>query len=126
MVTVFGDNGLCHAPFVSENEIREHVFDLIRQNKGDQFYVANRDNHGTKKPETELISFKRAAVDAIDQCFGDAVTFVKETKKASISSIQRRFKIGYGRAANIIDEMERQGVVGKRESQNGNRVVFEV
>jgi S-DNA-T family DNA segregation ATPase FtsK/SpoIIIE len=51
------------------------------------------------------------------------VQFVTETRKASISSVQRRFKVGYNRAATMIEDMEAAGVVSPPES-NGSRVVM--
>jgi S-DNA-T family DNA segregation ATPase FtsK/SpoIIIE len=49
--------------------------------------------------------------------------FVTESRKASISSVQRRFKVGYNRAATMIESMEAAGVVSSAES-NGSRVVL--
>jgi S-DNA-T family DNA segregation ATPase FtsK/SpoIIIE len=51
------------------------------------------------------------------------VYFVTESRKASISSVQRRFKVGYNKAANIIEQMEAAGVVSTAET-NGSRVVL--
>ena len=45
--------------------------------------------------------------------YDEAVAFVTQARKASISSVQRRFKIGYNRAARIIDMMEDEGIVSK-------------
>lgn len=58
-----------------------------------------------------------------DALYDEAVQFVTESRKASISSVQRRFKIGYNRAATIIETMEAAGVVSPPES-NGSRVVL--
>jgi S-DNA-T family DNA segregation ATPase FtsK/SpoIIIE len=55
--------------------------------------------------------------------YDEAVQFVTETRKASISSVQRRFKVGYNRAATMIEDMEAAGVVSPAES-NGSRVVL--
>jgi len=55
--------------------------------------------------------------------FDEAVQIVTETRRASISGVQRRLKIGYNRAARMIEEMERIGLVGPAES-NGNREVL--
>jgi DNA segregation ATPase FtsK/SpoIIIE, S-DNA-T family len=65
-------------------------------------------------------SFGDAEGDAL---YDQAVQFVTETRKASISSVQRRFKIGYNRAATMIETMEAAGVVSPAES-NGSRVVL--
>ena len=58
-----------------------------------------------------------------DPLYDDAVRFVTESRKASISSVQRRFKVGYNRAATMIEEMENAGVVSSPES-NGTRTVL--
>ncbi|MDP1665753.1 MAG: DNA translocase FtsK 4TM domain-containing protein [Methylobacter sp.] len=58
-----------------------------------------------------------------DALYDEAVQFVTETRKASISSVQRRFKVGYNRAATMIEGMEAAGVVSSPES-NGSRVVL--
>lgn len=51
-------------------------------------------------------------VETADALYDQAVEFVVQTRKASISSVQRRFKIGYNRAARLVEEMERTGIVG--------------
>lgn len=61
--------------------------------------------------------------DAVDVLYDEAVMFVTDTRKASISSVQRQFKIGYNRAARIIEEMESAGVVSRAEG-NGSREVL--
>jgi len=58
-----------------------------------------------------------------DALYDEAVQFVTESRKASISSVQRRFKVGYNRAATMIEDMEAAGVVSPAES-NGSRVVL--
>ena len=58
-----------------------------------------------------------------DSLYDQAVYFVTESRKASISSVQRRFKVGYNKAANIIEQMEAAGVVSAAET-NGSRVVL--
>lgn len=58
-----------------------------------------------------------------DPLYDEAVRFVTESRKASISSVQRRFKVGYNRAATMIEDMENAGVVSSPES-NGTRVVL--
>jgi S-DNA-T family DNA segregation ATPase FtsK/SpoIIIE len=55
--------------------------------------------------------------------YDQAVAIVTETRRASISGVQRRLKIGYNRAARLIEEMEAQGVVST-PSHNGNREVL--
>lgn len=59
-----------------------------------------------------------------DALYNEALDIVKQTKLASISMIQRRLKIGYNRAANIIEMMEREGIIGEQESAGKPRKVF--
>ena len=56
--------------------------------------------------------------------YPDAVAFVKESGRASISALQRKFKIGYNRAAGYMDEMEKNKIVSE-PADNGARTVFE-
>jgi S-DNA-T family DNA segregation ATPase FtsK/SpoIIIE len=58
-----------------------------------------------------------------DSLYDEAVAFVTDSRKASISSVQRRFKVGYNRAATMIEDMEAAGIVSAAES-NGSRVVL--
>ena len=58
-----------------------------------------------------------------DALYDDAVRIVTETRRASISGVQRRLKIGYNRAARMIEQMESTGIVGPQQS-NGNREVL--
>ncbi|WP_286933319.1 DNA translocase FtsK 4TM domain-containing protein [Leclercia sp. UBA5958] len=61
--------------------------------------------------------------EELDQLFDQAVNFVTEKRKASISGVQRQFRIGYNRAARIIEQMEAQGIVSEA-GHNGNREVL--
>ena len=58
-----------------------------------------------------------------DPLYDQAVRLVTETRRASISGVQRRLKIGYNRAARMVEAMEQAGIVGPLES-NGNREVL--
>jgi len=61
--------------------------------------------------------------EELDPLFDQAVNFVTEKRKASISGVQRQFRIGYNRAARIIEQMEAQGIVSA-QGHNGNREVL--
>ena len=58
-----------------------------------------------------------------DELYNEAVSIVKETKKTSISFLQRKLKIGYNRAANLIEAMESRGILSEPQS-NGNRDIL--
>jgi len=61
--------------------------------------------------------------DEVDPLYDEAVAIVTQTRKASISYVQRRLKIGYNRAARMIEEMETAGV-GSAMQSNGSREVI--
>ena len=58
-----------------------------------------------------------------DAFYDEAVAFVTETRRASVSSVQRKFRIGYNRAARLVEQMEMSGVVSA-QGHNGNREVL--
>lgn len=64
-----------------------------------------------------------AADEDADPLFQDGVDFVRESKRASISAVQRKLKIGYNRAARMIEEMERQGIVTPMASDGSRSVI---
>lgn len=63
--------------------------------------------------------------EEVDQLFNDAVNFVREQKKASTSLLQRHFRIGYNRAARIIDAMESKNIIGPSEGSKPRKVYLD-
>ena len=61
--------------------------------------------------------------EEIDEFYDEAVAFVTQTRRASISSVQRKFRIGYNRAARLIEAMEQAGIVSEMNN-NGSREVL--
>ncbi|MCX8023149.1 MAG: DNA translocase FtsK 4TM domain-containing protein [Syntrophorhabdaceae bacterium] len=102
-----------HGPYVSENEIRRIVEFLKRQ--------------GEPSYQTEILEEKDDTAggddDIEDEKYREAVEFVIEKQEASISMIQRRFKIGYNRAARIVERMEREGIVGPSDGVKPREVL---
>ncbi len=100
-----------HAPFVSEKEVVELVTFLRNQGKPifDEELVRFTEECSDSSNETD---------EDVDEMFDPAVAIVAETRNASISYVQRRLKIGYNRAARIIEKMEQDGMIG---AQVGNR-----
>jgi S-DNA-T family DNA segregation ATPase FtsK/SpoIIIE len=93
-----------HGPFVSEKEIVELVT-FLRSQRRPEF----DDSLVAETNESE----ERAGTDEdVDEMFDHAVEIVAETRNASISYVQRRLKIGYNRAARIVEQMEAQGMIG--------------
>ena len=71
-----------------------------------------------------MISLKQKT-EVDDEIYGDAVDLVLEMQTASVSMLQRRFRIGYTRAARLIDEMEARGIVGPYEGSKPRTVLME-
>jgi S-DNA-T family DNA segregation ATPase FtsK/SpoIIIE len=108
-----------HGAFVADHEVHR-VVDKLKEN-----YSPNYNDEilsGTPEGETVLPG-ERPPEGEGDPLYDEAVAFVTQSRRASISSVQRRFKVGYNRAARLVEEMERAGVVGPLES-NGAREVL--
>jgi S-DNA-T family DNA segregation ATPase FtsK/SpoIIIE len=95
-----------HGAFVSEKEVNELVAHLRDQGKP----IFDDDLVNLKFPSGS--GETASGGEEVDEMFDQAVAIVAETRNASISYIQRRLKIGYNRAARIIEEMENQAMVG--------------
>jgi len=109
-----------HGAFVSDNEVHKVVEELKKDSEPDYHDEILR---GPSEGGAEAIPGLETASDDMDPLYDEAVRIVTETRKASISYIQRRLKIGYNRAARMVEEMEQSGVVSPLES-NGSREVL--
>jgi S-DNA-T family DNA segregation ATPase FtsK/SpoIIIE len=111
-----------HGAFVDDHEVHRVVSFLKQLGKPD--YIKNiLQDPGEAIPGIDQESRAGGDVEDRDPLFDEAVQFVVESRRASISGVQRRFKIGYNRAARMVEEMERIGLVGPAET-NGNREVL--
>ena len=72
---------------------------------------------------TEPKEDPRASEEPDDELLPEAASFVVATQQASVSAVQRRFRVGYSRAGRIIDALERKGVVGPYEGSKARSVV---
>jgi len=109
-----------HGAFVDDHEVHNVVNFLKAQGGPDYLEDVLRE------PQESLPGIDpepRGDVEDSDPLFDEAVQIVVEGRRASISGVQRRLKIGYNRAARMIEEMERIGIVGPAET-NGNREVL--
>jgi S-DNA-T family DNA segregation ATPase FtsK/SpoIIIE len=110
-----------HGAFVDDHEVH-NVVEFLKQN-GAASYV----NAILQEPSEAIpgLSPEASGVDVEDSdpLFDEAVQIVTDTRRASISGVQRRLKIGYNRAARMIEEMERIGIVSPPET-NGSRTVL--
>jgi len=107
-----------HGAYVEDSEIFR-VVDHLKKNS-DPNYLA-----GILNPQNESAGSQDSGYvnDELDPLFDEAVQIVTSTRRASISSIQRRMRIGYNRAARIIEDMEASGIVSSMNSA-GNREVL--
>jgi S-DNA-T family DNA segregation ATPase FtsK/SpoIIIE len=109
-----------HGAYVDDNEVHRVVSHLAKSSEPD--YV-DEILQVVAEPIPGLPVEGGEDVEDSDPLYDEAVRIVTETRRASISGVQRRLKIGYNRAARMIEEMERTGIVGPQES-NGNRQVL--
>ena len=104
-----------HGAFVSEGEITK-IADFLRdQKRNNDIESILLDNDETENQEE--------INETSDELYNEAVNIVKDTKKTSISFLQRKLKIGYNRAANLIEAMEAKGILSEPQS-NGNRDIL--
>jgi len=109
-----------HAPFVTEKEIAS-VVEFWKQQAtaqyDEKFLAAPKDETGKAEGGSEMDG------DENDELFQDAVRLVLEFGKASTSLLQRRLRIGYGRAAHLIDLMEKDGIVGPADGPKPREIL---
>ncbi len=106
-----------HGAFVDDHEVHK-VVDFLKQ-----VAPANYLDEITQERSDTGESVVEGGGSESDALYDEAVAFVTDSRKASISSVQRRFKVGYNRAARMIEEMEMAGVVSAPEN-NGSRQVL--
>ncbi len=109
-----------HAPFVTEKEIAAVVDFWKAQGSAEYqqgFLESPRDEKGRE------LDSEASGEEEDDPMFGDAVRLVLEFGKASTSLLQRRLRIGYGRAAHLIDLMEHDGIVGPADGSKPREIL---
>ncbi len=112
-----------HGAFVSDQEVHNVVEFLKRTGKPDYIEEITRFSEDGVDAGGGFKSAGGDGGEESDALYDEAVRFVTESRKASISSVQRRFKVGYNRAARMIEDMEKAGIVGPAET-NGSRMVL--
>ncbi len=117
-----GHQGLMriHGAYVTEDEV-DSVVNFIREQKGPD-YVSDIEEHIQAQVRDEDDGSNENG--SIDEVYDEALEFVTQKGSASISLVQRRFRIGYNRAARIIEQMEREGVVGPSDAAGKPRKVL--
>jgi S-DNA-T family DNA segregation ATPase FtsK/SpoIIIE len=113
-----------HGAFVGDNEVHSVVRHLKKA--GSPRYI-DEILEGPSSPTPGLIGIDKPSADSVDAeqdpLYDQAVQVVMETRKASISGVQRRLKIGYNRAARMVETMEAAGLVGPLQP-NGSREIL--
>ena len=108
-----------HGAFVADQEVHQ-VVNALKKSAAPEYMLdltqANLNEGGD-------LDFLDNSCGEKDVLYDQAVQIVIETRRASISSIQRRLKIGYNRAARLMEDMEKAGLVSAMES-NGNRDIL--
>jgi S-DNA-T family DNA segregation ATPase FtsK/SpoIIIE len=106
-----------HGAFISDAEVQRVVDFLKKQGKPvyDKSILEMKEDGGSGDGGDD---------DLIDERYDDAVRLVAEARQASISMIQRRLRIGYNRAARIIERMEQEGIIGPSDGTSRPREVF--
>ncbi|MEN6472917.1 MAG: DNA translocase FtsK 4TM domain-containing protein [Syntrophaceae bacterium] len=118
-----GNSGLVrvHGAYVSEDEV-DKVVTFIKEQKGPE-YVKDIEEHIETVMGVET-NGNGSKVDGYDPMYDEALEFVTNKGTASISLIQRRFRIGYNRAARIIEQMEHDGILGPADTAGKPRKVL--
>ena len=101
-----------HGAYISEVEILRSRGFLKKQGKPDYDQHPHSRRRKTPKPEER----------EIDEMYDQAVAIVAESRQASISMIQRKLRVGYNRAARMIEKMEQEGVVGPADGSKPREV----
>lgn len=108
-----------HGAFVADQEVH-HVVNALKQSGTPEYRLDLTEINLNEGSDLEFSDSNYGEKDAL---YDQAVQIVVETRRASISSIQRRLKIGYNRAARLMEDMEKAGLVSAMES-NGNREIL--
>jgi S-DNA-T family DNA segregation ATPase FtsK/SpoIIIE len=109
-----------HGAFASDDDVHAVVNDWKARGKPN--YISEI-THGDPSPESLLPGETPEGEEELDVLFDQVVVHVTETRRGSVSGVQRKFKIGYNRAARIVEQLEAQGIVSA-PGHNGNREVL--
>lgn len=112
-----------HGALVADNEVHKVVCDLKAKGKPVYLDAVTEDGVDVGTSRADVPGLNLGDDNTVDELFDQAVAIVAKTRRASISSVQRRLKIGYNRAARILEQMEEEGMVTSMGT-NGMREVL--
>lgn len=110
-----------HGAFVSDQEVHR-VVEFIKS-QGEPNYIEGMLTGEAEEGGADVGDLDKSSGGEADALYDEAVAIVLKTRRASISAVQRHLRIGYNRAARLIEDMERAGLVSSMQS-NGNREVL--
>jgi len=110
-----------HGAFVDDHEVH-HVVEFLKKTAPSN-YLPEITQEYSEGSDGSFVTGQDAVDSEMDELYDQAVAFVTESRKASISSVQRRFKVGYNRAASMIEAMEMAGVVTSAEGSGTRQVL---
>lgn len=111
-----------HGAFVADHEVHK-VVEYLKEH-GEPNYIEEILRVDDEEGDTgNSLEFKKPSESEADPLYDEAVAIVIKTRRASISLVQRNLRIGYNRAARLVEDMERAGLVSSMQS-NGNREVL--
>lgn len=107
-----------HAPFASENEI-ENIVEFLKAQQVVEY------DESFLKDDSQDGSYKRSEFDDgdLDELYEEAKAVILEDRKTSISYLQRRLKIGYNRAANIIEQLSQTGILSEPDAKGQREIL---
>ena len=103
--------------FISENEVERVV------GASSDAAAGRAEPHFVEEVTSQPVSDKEETTEPEDDLLPEAASFVVSSQQASVSAVQRRFRVGYSRAGRIIDALERKGIVGPYEGSKSRSVV---
>jgi len=110
-----------HGAFVDDHEVHKVVADWKK--RGEPNYIKDI-LEADASLDSILPGQEAEGENEIDALFDEVVAFITETRKVSISSIQRKFRIGYNRSARLVDQLQAQGVISAPSGANSSRDVL--
>ena len=111
-----------HGAFVTDEEVHA-IVDYLKSTGEPNYIEGLLTGESEASVDDSKDNKNSRAEEGDDPLYNDAIAFVLKSQKATISSVQRHLRIGYNRAARIIDQMEAEGMISAMEN-NGNRTVL--